>query len=91
MEIYNPPLSSKQITTQNITASRANDTATTANNKLVAFRGVCSTAAGTAAKVVSCTGFALTQGYSITVYNTTDNTSAAKLTLNVNSLGAKDV
>ena len=33
MEIYNPPLSSKQITTQNITAARANSTANAAAPK----------------------------------------------------------
>lgn len=74
-----------------VDAVGAQSTADTANNKFVAFRGTCSTAAGTAAKVVSCTGFALTQGYSISVYNTTAQTVAGALTLNVNSLGAKNI
>ena len=72
-------------------ASSAQTTANTANNKLVSFRGICTTAAGTAAKTVACAGFALTQGYSITVYNTTAQTVGGAITLNVNSLGAKAV
>ena len=52
--------------------------------------GSCSTAAGTAAKVVSCTGFVLTSGSRITVKFTTTNT-AANPTLNVNSTGAKAI
>lgn len=104
-ETYRQPLKWGAITTDTVTArsanaaaaaaqttaNTANTTANTANSKLVAFRGVCSTAAGTAAKVVACAGFALTQGYSITVYNTTAQTVAGAITLNVNSLGAKNV
>ena len=52
--------------------------------------GSCSTAAGTAAKVVSCTGFVLASGSRITVKFTTTNT-AANPTLNVNSTGAKAI
>ena len=52
--------------------------------------GSCSTAAGTAAKVVSCTGFVLVSGSRITVKFTTTNT-AANPTLNVNSTGAKAI
>jgi len=65
--------------------------ANAANSKSVSFRGVNSVAADTAAKTVACAGFALTQGYSVTVYNSTANTVAGKLTLNVNSTGAKDI
>lgn len=72
-------------------ASSAQTTADNANNKLVSFRGICTTAAGTAAKTVACAGFALTQGYSVTVYNTTAQTVGGAITLNVNSLGAKAV
>lgn len=50
----------------------------------------CSTAAATAAKVVSCTGFILTCGAEITVKFTVTNT-AAKPTLNVNNTGAKPI
>ena len=50
--------------------------------------GTCSTAAGTAAKVVSCTGFTLATGAVITVKFSATNT-AANPTLNVNSTGAK--
>ena len=52
--------------------------------------GSCSTAAGTAAKVVSCTGFVLASGSRITVKFTTTNT-ATNPTLNVNSTGAKAI
>ena len=52
--------------------------------------GTCSTAAGTAAKTVSCTGFTLVTGSEITVKFTVTNT-AANPTLNVNSTGAKAI
>ena len=52
--------------------------------------GTCSTAAATAAKVVSCSNFALITGAEITVKFTTKNT-AAKPTLNVNNTGAKAI
>ena len=52
--------------------------------------GTCSTAAGTAAKVVSCTGFTLATGAVITVKFSATNT-AANPTLNVNSTGAKAI
>ena len=57
--------------------------------------GTCSTAAGTAAKVVACSGFALKTGAHIrvkfTVTNTVTPTAAAPLTLNVNGTGAKNI
>lgn len=52
--------------------------------------GTCSTAAATAAKVVSCSNFALITGAEITVKFTTTNT-AANPTLNVNNTGAKAI
>ena len=52
--------------------------------------GTCSTAAATAAKVVSCSNFALITGAEITVKFTTTNT-AANPTLNVNGTGAKAI
>ena len=52
--------------------------------------GTCSTAASTAAKVVSCTGFALATGAKITVKFTVTNT-ASNPTLNVNNTGAKAI
>lgn len=52
--------------------------------------GSCSTAAGTAAKTVDCTGFALVTGAEITVKFTVSN-AAANPTLNVNSTGAKPI
>ena len=62
--------------------------ASNANDKATAYRGTCTTAATTAAKVVTCTNFTLTTGVSITVYNSQKNTSSGALTLNVNSTGA---
>ena len=52
--------------------------------------GSCSTAASTAAKTVTCTGFSLITGAEITVKFTVTNT-AANPTLNVNNTGAKPI
>ena len=52
--------------------------------------GTCSTAAGTAAKVVALSGFVLATGAEITVKFSATNT-AANPTLNVNSTGAKGI
>lgn len=52
--------------------------------------GVCSTAAGTAAKTVACSGYGLITGSEITVKFSNTNT-AANPTLNVNSTGAKAI
>ena len=52
--------------------------------------GTCATAAGTAAKVVSLTGFTLATGAKVTVKFTVTNT-AANPTLNVNNTGAKAI
>lgn len=52
--------------------------------------GTCTTAAATAAKAVTCTGFTLVTGAEITVKFTTTNT-AANPTLNVNGTGAKAI
>lgn len=54
------------------------------------FYGTCSTAAATAAKVVSATDFFLSTGVEITVKNTIANTATAP-TLNVNGTGAKSI
>lgn len=52
--------------------------------------GICSTAADTIEKVVTCTGFRLYTGAEITVKFTVTNTAASP-TLNVNSTGAKAI
>jgi|GEM_PF-5271589 len=52
--------------------------------------GTCSTAAGTAAKVVSIPGFALATGAEVTVRFTVTNTASSP-TLNVNGTGAKPI
>lgn len=51
------------------------------------YYGTCSTAAGTAAKIVTCSGFKLKVGAHIFVNFTSTNT-ASDCTLNVNSTGA---
>lgn len=80
------------------TAAAATKLATARNINGLSFDGTanrvnygsCSTAAGTAAKTVSCSGFALVTGAEITVKFTVTNT-AANPTLNVNSTGAKAI
>lgn len=52
--------------------------------------GTCSTAAGTAAKVVSCTSYKLATGSVIRVKFTVTNTATSP-TLNVNGTGAKNI
>lgn len=52
--------------------------------------GICSTAAGTAAKTVAVTGFNLVTGARVTVKFTVTNTAASP-TLNVNGTGAKAI
>lgn len=54
------------------------------------YFGTCSTAAATANKVVTCSGFVLATGAKITVNFTYTNT-ATTMTLNVNSTGEKTV
>jgi hypothetical protein len=54
------------------------------------FYGSCSTAAATAEKAVSATGFSLVTGAKVVVKFTVTNT-AANPTLNVNSTGAKAI
>jgi hypothetical protein len=51
----------------------------------------CSTAAGTAAKTATCSGYVLLSKSYIQVIITTTNTSATALTLNINSKGAKPI
>ena len=66
--------------------------ASTANDRASACRGVCATAAATAAKTVTSTNFVLAKGSSIVVYFNNANTFASDaLTLNVNSTGAKTI
>lgn len=54
------------------------------------YYGTCTTAAATAAKVVTCTDFVLTAGARISVKFTNGSTSTGTMTLNVNSTGAKN-
>lgn len=52
--------------------------------------GTCATAAGTAAKVVTCTGFVLVAGARISVKFTNGSTSTGTMQLNVNGTGVKN-
>ena len=56
----------------------------------ISHYGICSTAAGTSAKTVSCTGYKLVTGSRITVTFLNTNT-AANPTLEVNTTGAKAI
>lgn len=67
-----------------------NDNSTYSNASLGQGRGTCSTAAGTAAKVVTLGSYALTTGGIVSIYFSTANTAVAP-TLNINSKGAKNV
>lgn len=54
--------------------------------------GECLTAAATAAKVVTCSGFKLVKGARVTVkFANTNSAAVASLTLNVNNTGAKAI
>lgn len=69
-----------------------NSSLTTEINQRKAQYGTCTeTAAGTTPKAVTCSNFELVAGNELTVKFTNANTSAAKIQLNVNSKGAKDV
>ena len=77
------------------TQTQINNTNNTALSAVVAskaYTGTCSTAAGTAAKVVTCTDtdFDLVNGVTITITFSTASTVDAP-TLNVNSKGAKNI
>lgn len=71
-------------------AATAQSTANTANNRATYHYGTCSTAAATAAKVVTLSGFSLYTGATVSVYFTYANTASSP-TLNVNSTGAKTI
>lgn len=61
------------------------------DNKIKTYYGTCTTAAATAAKVVTCSDFVLEEGAHISVKFTNANTYNGTATLNVNSTGAKDI
>jgi len=71
-------------------AVAAQSAATSAANQATAQYGTCTTAAATAAKVVTLSNFALFTGATITVAFTNANT-VANPTLNVNGTGAKSI
>lgn len=61
------------------------------NNDNTIPSAYCSTAAGTAAKTASCSGYALRANSHIQVILTATNSAASALTLNINSKGAKPI
>lgn len=73
-----------------LTTARAIDGVNFDGTATITHFGTCSTAAGTAAKVVSLTSFTLVTGSRITIKFTVTNT-AANPTLNVNGTGAKPI
>ena len=84
-------INSKTITLDKLANTVQNSIANgvTAYQRQTAYRGTCSTDAGEAIKVVSCAGFTLETGAVIDVYNTTAQTYAGLLYLNVNDTGLK--
>jgi hypothetical protein len=78
------------ITTSLQNSLNASDSATNALNRVTYSYGTCSTAASTAAKVVTLDGFSLYTGATVSVSFTYAN-SVANATLNVNSTGAKTI
>lgn len=79
-----------KITTATTTASGASSKATSALNRASFHYGTCETAAATAAKAVTLSGFTLYTGAMVSVYFTYANTAASP-TLNVNGTGAKSI
>lgn len=75
---------SKLVTARSIDGVSFNGTAN------IVHYGTCSTAVGTAAKAVTLTGFSLVAGSRVMVKFTNGN-SAASMTLNVSSTGAKSI
>ena len=76
--------------TASTTANTANTNATNALNRATYHYGTCGTAAATAAKAVTLSGFSLYTGAMVSVYFTYANTAASP-TLNVNGTGAKGI
>ena len=84
------PADATAVSATKLATGRAIDGVTFNGTAAITHYGICSTAAGTTDKVVSCTNFTLTTGARIIVKFTVTNT-AANPTLNVNSTGAKAI
>ena len=69
----------------------ANRNAYEANNKDVAYQGVCDTGETVGTKVVTSNNFSLSDGTVITVLFTAPNKSTGLIQLNVNDTGNKDI
>ena len=75
-----------------VMSARSAGTATNSYNTFSLDKALtCSTAAGTAAKTVSLSGFSLTKGARLIINLQNANTAASALTLNVNETGAKTI
>ena len=80
------------LTTALSTAEAAQSAATTANNKTFTFRGTSATSASTATKVVSCTGWTLTDGATIVItWKSNSSLTTGQVNLNINSTGEKPI
>lgn len=91
-------MSSSELTTGTVTTSRVvrSDYLKTGINSLIDAKlkipsAYCDTAAGTAAKVASCTGYNLLNNSYIQVIIVNTNTYAGAITLNINGKGAKPI
>ena len=85
-----PAVPATVATANKLSTARAIDGVNFNGSAAITHYGTCSTAAATAAKVVSLTGFTLVTGARIMVKFTVTNTAASP-TLNVNSTGAKSI
>lgn len=75
-----------------VMSARSAGTATNSYNTFSLDKHItCTTAAGTAAKTVSLSGFSLIKGAKLIINLQNANTAASALTLNVNSTGAKTI
>ncbi|MBQ9031870.1 MAG: phage tail protein [Parasporobacterium sp.] len=87
---YSTAVYDQNLTRALSTAETARTNANSALSRSTYHYATCSTAAGTAAKAASCTGFSLYNGATVTVYFANANTVSAP-TLNVNGTGAKPI
>lgn len=96
--IVDGAIKASHVDSDDITANKFISSATLTNinhgesayNRATAYRGILGTRTD-GAVTVNCTGFSLATGATISVYMGSSNNYNGKLTLNVNSTGAKDV
>ncbi len=88
--VFSADLDTKQVVINGDCVTIGSESVTTAINGVRALYGTCTTAADTAAKVVTCSNFTLRAGAVVNVKFTYKNT-ASNPTLNVNGTGAKAI